>query len=62
VLVQVAEEWRADCIFVGATGLTDRFDRFLLGSTAAAVASRAHCSVEVARIRRRKRKTNGNGD
>ena len=62
VLVQVAEEWRADCIFVGATGLTNRFERFFLGSTAAAVAARAHCSVEVVRIRRRKRKTNGNGN
>jgi nucleotide-binding universal stress UspA family protein len=61
-LVQVAEEWRADCIFVGATGLTDRFERFLIGSTAAAVAARSHCSVEVVRTRRRKRKTNGNGD
>jgi nucleotide-binding universal stress UspA family protein len=62
ILVQVAEEWRADCIFVGATGLTNRFERFLLGSTAAAVASRAHCSVEVVRTRNRKRKTNGNGN
>ena len=61
VLVRVAEEWRADCIFLGATGLTNRFERFLLGSTAAAVAARAHCSVEVVRTRRRKRKTNGNG-
>lgn len=61
VLIQVAEEWRADCIFVGATGLTDRFERFLLGSTAAAVAARAHCSVEVVRTRRRKRRTNGDG-
>ena len=62
ILVQVAEEWRADCIFVGATGLTNRFERFLLGSTAAAVAARAHCCVEVVRTRRRKRKTNGNGN
>ena len=62
VLVQIAEEWRADCIFVGATGLTNRFQRFLLGSTAAAVAARAHCSVEVVRTRRRKRRTNGNGN
>lgn len=60
VLVQVAEEWRADCIFVGATGLTDRLGKFLIGSTAAAVAARAHCSVEVVRRRRAKRKTNGN--
>jgi nucleotide-binding universal stress UspA family protein len=62
VLVQVAEEWRADCIFVGATGLTNRFELFLLGSTAAAVSARAHCSVEVVRTRRRKRRTNGNGN
>lgn len=62
VLVKVAEEWRADCIFLGATGLSNRFERFLLGSTAGAVAARAHCSVEVVRTRRRKRKTNGNGN
>lgn len=61
VLVEVAEEWRADCIFLGATGLSNRFERFLLGSTAGAVAARAHCSVEVVRTRRRTRKTNGNG-
>ena len=62
VLVQVAEEWRADCIFLGATGLSNRLEKFLLGSTAGAVASRAHCSVEVVRTRRRKRRTNGNGN
>ena len=62
VLVRVAEDWRADCIFVGATGLSNRFEKFLLGSTAGAIAARAHCSVEVVRTRRRKRKTNGNGN
>lgn len=62
VLVKFAEEWRADCIFLGATGLSNRFERFLLGSTAGAVAARAHCSVEVVRTRRRKRRTNGNGN
>lgn len=61
-LVQYAEEWGADCIFVGATGLTNKFERFVLGSTAAAVAARAHCSVEVVRKRRRSRKSNGNGN
>jgi nucleotide-binding universal stress UspA family protein len=60
VLVKVAEDWRADCVFVGATGLTNRFERFLLGSTAAAIAAQAHCSVEVVRKRRHGRKTNGN--
>jgi nucleotide-binding universal stress UspA family protein len=48
VLVQEAEGWEADCIFVGARGLS-RIDRFLLGSVSAAVAGRAHCSVEVVR-------------
>jgi len=62
VLVKFAEEWRADCIFLGATGLTNRVERFLLGSTAAAVATRAHCSVEVVRSRLRHRKTNGSGN
>lgn len=61
MLVQVAEDWRADCIFLGATGLSNRLERFLLGSTAGAVAARAHCSVEVVRTRRRRRKTDGNG-
>jgi nucleotide-binding universal stress UspA family protein len=59
-LVEFAEEWRADCIFVGATGITSRLERFLLGSVAGAVAARAHCSVEVVR-RKRRRKLNTNG-
>ena len=58
VLVNFAEDWRADCIFLGATGLTNSFERFLLGSVAAAVAARAHCSVEIVR---KKIKVNGNG-
>jgi len=62
VLVDLAEEWRADCIFLGATGLSNRFERFLLGSTAGAVAARAHCSVEIVRHRRRRRGVNGNGN
>lgn len=48
VLLQEAEDWQADCIFVGASGLS-RIDRFLLGSVSAGVAGRAHCSVEVVR-------------
>jgi nucleotide-binding universal stress UspA family protein len=49
-LVAEAEQWGADCIFVGARGLR-RLERFLLGSVSAAVAARAHCSVEVVRSR-----------
>jgi nucleotide-binding universal stress UspA family protein len=50
LLVDEAERWQADCIFVGARGLT-RLGRILLGSVSTAVVSRAHCSVEVVRQR-----------
>ena len=49
ILVEQAEKWNSDCIFVGANALGSRLERFLLGSTSAAVAARAHCSVEVVR-------------
>ncbi|HEX8138226.1 MAG TPA: universal stress protein [Pyrinomonadaceae bacterium] len=49
VLVRHAEEFGADCIFTGATGTSSRIERFVLGSVSAAVAARAHCSVEVVR-------------
>jgi nucleotide-binding universal stress UspA family protein len=55
VLVQEAEAWEADCIFVGARGLS-RIDRFLLGSVSTAVAGRAHCSVEVVRPKAKARR------
>jgi nucleotide-binding universal stress UspA family protein len=50
VLVDVAEEWRADSIFMGSVGFSNRLERFVLGSVSAAVAARAHCSVEVTRV------------
>lgn len=50
-LPQAAEEWGADCIFVGSAGFSNRLERFVLGSVSAAVAARAHCSVEVVRKR-----------
>jgi nucleotide-binding universal stress UspA family protein len=49
-LIEEARCWRADSIFVGARGLS-RLDRFLLGSVSAAIAARAHCSVEVVRAK-----------
>ena len=49
VLVEHAEEFGADCIFTGATGFSNRLERVILGSVSAAVAARAHCSVEVIR-------------
>ncbi|HET6855224.1 MAG TPA: universal stress protein [Pyrinomonadaceae bacterium] len=48
-LCKSAEEWGADCIFVGSAGFSNRFERFVLGSVSSAVAARAHCSVEVVR-------------
>ena len=48
VLIEEAEKWGADCIYIGAKG--HRFmERMLLGSVSYAVAARAHCSVEVVR-------------
>ncbi|HEX5705772.1 MAG TPA: universal stress protein [Pyrinomonadaceae bacterium] len=49
VIVEEAEGFGADSIFVGSTGFGNRMERFLLGSVSAAVAARAHCSVEVVR-------------
>lgn len=49
VLLDEAEEWQADSIFLGARGL-NRIERLLLGSVSTAMATRAHCSVEVVRL------------
>jgi nucleotide-binding universal stress UspA family protein len=48
VLVAAAEEWGADCIFLGAAASHNLLER-LLGSVATAIVARAHCSVEVVR-------------
>ena len=48
-MITAAEDWGADCIFVGSSGSSNTSGRFILGSVSAAVASRAHCSVEVVR-------------
>jgi nucleotide-binding universal stress UspA family protein len=46
VILAEAESFRADCVFLGRRGLSG-FNRILLGSVSAAVASHAPCSVEV---------------
>ncbi len=48
LLFEEAETWGADCIFVGAHGMS-AVERFMIGSVSSAVAARAHCSVEVVR-------------
>ena len=49
IITQNAEAWHADCIFAGANAFGSRVERFVLGSTSAAIAARAHCTVEVVR-------------
>jgi nucleotide-binding universal stress UspA family protein len=48
LLLDEADGWDADCLFIGARG-HNRLVRFMLGSVATAVVARAHCSVEVVR-------------
>ncbi len=47
-IIDEAESWGADSIFIGSRGL-GRISRFFLGSISTAVTARAHCSVEVVR-------------
>lgn len=49
-ILDEANTWGADSIFVGARGVRG-IDRLLLGSVSSAVSARALCSVEVVRIR-----------
>ena len=48
VLLEEAERLKADCIFVGARGLSG-IKHALIGSVSASIAARAHCPVEVIR-------------
>jgi nucleotide-binding universal stress UspA family protein len=48
VVVETAEVWGADAIFVGTRDLS-RAGRWALGSVSGAILTRAHCSVEVVR-------------
>lgn len=49
VLIEQAQKWNADSIFVGGRLFDSVLDRFLLGSVATALIAKAHCSVEVVR-------------
>jgi len=50
-LIDEADQWNADLIVVGSHGYHG-LTRFLIGSVSQAVASHAHCSVEIVRCRR----------
>ena len=49
IIVASAEEWGADCIFLGANDAENSSENQLLGSISTAVISRAHCMVEIVR-------------
>lgn len=50
IILAEARDFEADCIFVGASGLT-RLGYVLMGTVSSAVAARARCSVEVVRVK-----------
>ncbi len=49
ILVSEAKSWNADCIFVGTRSFDNFLEKFRLGSVSTAVATNAHCSVEIVR-------------
>lgn len=53
-ILREAEDWGADCIFLGSRGL-EGIERFMLGSVSSSVASHAPCTVEVVRKPGRRR-------
>jgi len=55
-ILEAAESWSADCIFLGPRGARG-IERLLLGSVSSAVSARAHCSVEI--VRTKSSKTGG---
>jgi nucleotide-binding universal stress UspA family protein len=50
-ILEEAEAWNADCIFLGPKGARG-IERLLLGSVSSAVSARATCSVEIVRARK----------
>ncbi|MBM3728400.1 MAG: universal stress protein [Acidobacteria bacterium] len=50
-ILDEARDWGADLIVVGSHGMSG-IERFVLGSVSQAVASHAHCSVEIVRTMR----------
>lgn len=54
VLLKQAKDWRAQTIFLGARGLNS-VERFIIGSVSSAVAMHASCSVEVVKVKKKRR-------
>jgi nucleotide-binding universal stress UspA family protein len=49
ILIEEAENWSANAIFVGAANFEGFVARYLIGSVSSAVITRASCSVEIVR-------------
>ncbi len=49
LICRAAEEWGADCIFIGSNDTGNFYEDLLLGSVATAIVARAHCTVEIVR-------------
>jgi nucleotide-binding universal stress UspA family protein len=49
VLIEEAQAWDADSIFVGSRKFDGTFESLWLGSVSTALVTKAHCSVEVVR-------------
>src|SRR5262245_21140276 len=52
-LIDEADAWGADCIFIGSRGLNGALQRFFLGSVSTGVVTNTSCSVEVVRLAER---------
>lgn len=48
-IIQEADKWNADMIFVGPHCAGNSYERFLIGSVSTGVAAKADCSVEIVR-------------
>jgi nucleotide-binding universal stress UspA family protein len=48
-LIDAADDWNADSIFVSPHCAGNSYERFLLGSVSASVAANANCTVEIVR-------------
>jgi nucleotide-binding universal stress UspA family protein len=49
VIIDEAQEWKADSIFVGSRKFSGALQRFWLGSVSTELVTKAHCSIEVVR-------------